>query len=306
MKPAMNILQLVYLLEISRQGSISKAAEKLYVSQPAVSHQILKLEDELGISLLERSPQGVKLTDAGEQFCLRAEETVKAWNELKQYSNDLRRNKQSTPITIWLGPFIYDHDLIEPITGYFEDHPEVEYSIESSFEAAENLYEELACGRIHIAIDRLPPVNTAKEPWKYKITPVFEETAHVMLAKKHPLRERSVVTADDLRAYVPITFGSDTSVEQIQQEVYHDLGIDVSRQFQFSTVSMALDQIRRGQCYAIGRKRIAETNRLLAIPFSPVYKIPQYFICLSDNASKPVYSSFFKYVKNLCRCLPPE
>ena len=64
----MQIQQLQYFLEIASEKSISRAAKNLYLSQPTLSQQVIKLEEELGIPLLVRHSKSVSLTDAGEQF----------------------------------------------------------------------------------------------------------------------------------------------------------------------------------------------------------------------------------------------
>ena len=58
----MTIQQLQYVLEISRTGSVSKAAKTLYLSQPNLSNAIKNLENELGITIFERTPMGMQLT----------------------------------------------------------------------------------------------------------------------------------------------------------------------------------------------------------------------------------------------------
>ncbi|MFP3561420.1 LysR family transcriptional regulator, partial [Paraburkholderia sp. SIMBA_049] len=62
----MDIRQLRYFVSIVEYGSLGKAAEKLFVAQPSLSQQIAKLEGDLGVALLVRSPQGVKPTAAGQ------------------------------------------------------------------------------------------------------------------------------------------------------------------------------------------------------------------------------------------------
>lgn len=63
----MNSLQITYFLETAKHLNFSKAGEALYVSQSAVSRQIQRLEDELGITLFIRSTHGIKLTDTGKK-----------------------------------------------------------------------------------------------------------------------------------------------------------------------------------------------------------------------------------------------
>ena len=63
----MRLTQLQYLLEIKKQGSISKAAQHLYIAQPSMSAAIKELEEELGYELMKRSKKGVTFTSLGEQ-----------------------------------------------------------------------------------------------------------------------------------------------------------------------------------------------------------------------------------------------
>lgn len=64
----MNLHQIQYVLAVAECGNFSKAARKLYVSQPTLSQQIALLEDELGVTLFIRYPRKVELTNAGNIF----------------------------------------------------------------------------------------------------------------------------------------------------------------------------------------------------------------------------------------------
>src|SRR5438874_1468586 len=64
----MNLRQLQYFVAIADEGSFSRAAERLFVAQPSLSQQIKSLEAELGGRLLERLPNGTRLTAAGKAF----------------------------------------------------------------------------------------------------------------------------------------------------------------------------------------------------------------------------------------------
>ena len=64
----MKIKQLEYLLEVVECGSISKAAQQLFVSQPSLTKSIMGLEEEYGIQILIRKPRGIELTEEGKRF----------------------------------------------------------------------------------------------------------------------------------------------------------------------------------------------------------------------------------------------
>ncbi|MBN3786620.1 LysR substrate-binding domain-containing protein [Burkholderia sp. Ac-20353] len=80
----MDIRQLRYFVSIVEYGSLGKAAEKLYVAQPSLSQQIARLEDDLGVALLVRSPQGVKPTVAGKALYRHARVVLKQMEQLRQ------------------------------------------------------------------------------------------------------------------------------------------------------------------------------------------------------------------------------
>ena len=72
----MNFLQLEYFTEVAALGNVTKAAEKLHISQSALSQTIRKLEDEFSISFFHRTPKKLILTDAGLLFLDYARQTL--------------------------------------------------------------------------------------------------------------------------------------------------------------------------------------------------------------------------------------
>ena len=66
----MDTKQIDYILELAQTKNFNRAAENLFISQPALSYQIKLIEEELRFSLFERSARGAVLTPAGEQFCV--------------------------------------------------------------------------------------------------------------------------------------------------------------------------------------------------------------------------------------------
>ncbi len=86
----MEIYQLRTFLTVARVGHLTRAAEQLHVTQPAVSKQIKALEDELGVLLFERAPSGMMLTKAGQLLVPKAEKTLAGAMELMQLAQKMR------------------------------------------------------------------------------------------------------------------------------------------------------------------------------------------------------------------------
>lgn len=80
----MELRQLRYLIEVAEAGSINRAAERLGVAQSAISRQIAKLENELGVAVMRRTPEGVTLTVAGEQALSGAQAVLREVDELRR------------------------------------------------------------------------------------------------------------------------------------------------------------------------------------------------------------------------------
>jgi DNA-binding transcriptional LysR family regulator len=78
----MTLTQIRYFLTVAQELSFSKAAELLYVSQPAISRQMAQLEQELGVRLFDRTNQGVSMTEAGEQFAAFFRDSQRSFQDL--------------------------------------------------------------------------------------------------------------------------------------------------------------------------------------------------------------------------------
>jgi len=118
----MTLLQLSYVLELSQHDSFSLAAKRLHISQPALSLQVSKLEEELGMKLFKRSPNRVALTAEGELFAEKARELLQLADNLKDLPFELEKKPEgelrvgviSTLAPYWFAMFMDQFAQVYP------------------------------------------------------------------------------------------------------------------------------------------------------------------------------------------------
>ena len=89
----MNFSNLQYFVTVADELNVTKAAEKLYISQQSLSNQIIKLENELGVKLFARNP-GLKLTYAGDRLYKSARHILDLHNQMLSEIEDIKDNKK--------------------------------------------------------------------------------------------------------------------------------------------------------------------------------------------------------------------
>ncbi|NLI92847.1 MAG: LysR family transcriptional regulator [Peptococcaceae bacterium] len=128
---------------VAKYGNISAAAQNLYITQPAVTRTIQKLEETLGVTLFSRTSRGVRLTAEGKLLYPYVE---KAMQELSKGEELLKKivQKESGKIIISVSPTLFKHFLIPKLESYIKDYPKIEVNVVSktSFESLQLLDEE--------------------------------------------------------------------------------------------------------------------------------------------------------------------
>ena len=186
----MNLRDLKYLLALADHRHFGRAAEACFVSQPTLSTQIRKLEDELGVALVERAPRKVMLTAAGQDVVQRARRIVA---EVEQMKESARRSQDPGSGTLRLGvfPTLGPYLLPHVVPGLRERFPELELLLVE--EKSDALLQRLREGKLDAILRALPLHDD-----QLHAEPLFEERFVFAAPKQHPLAGNDVLSMAQL------------------------------------------------------------------------------------------------------------
>jgi len=125
----MEIHQLRTFVAVAREGSITRASERLYLSQPAVSAHIKAIEDTLGLTLFERTPRGMSLTGDGQRLLAKAEQTLAAHRELMEEATRIK-GRLTGKLRLGTASNSSTEALGRLLTVLSERYPEVEVALQ--------------------------------------------------------------------------------------------------------------------------------------------------------------------------------
>ena len=188
----MTLNELRYIVAVARERSFGRAAAKCFVSQPALSVAIQKLEDELGATLFERGKNEVTITPLGERVVEQAqkvlEETARI-REIAQAGRNQLVGLLKLGVIYTVGPYL----LPDLIPALHARAPQMPLDIEENL--TENLETALRTGRIDAAIVALP-----FQPPGIVADFLYEEPFHVVVPQGHKWAKRKSIAPDELPA----------------------------------------------------------------------------------------------------------
>lgn len=187
----MNLRDLHYLVALAEHRHFGRAAEASFVSQPTLSTQIKKLEDELGVALVERTPRKVLLTETGREIARRARGVLSEIEEIKAIAQRTRDPESGTlrlGIFPTLGPYLLPH-LVPQVRKQF---PRLELLLVE--EKTEQVIRLLREGSLDVGILALP---LHEESLHTEF--LFEEPFVLAVPENHPLAHKQKrLKLDDL------------------------------------------------------------------------------------------------------------
>ena len=294
----MTIQQVLYVLEIAARNSVSQAAQKLYLSQSALSQQLRRLEEELGYSLCSRTANGVQLTPEGQRFCDQAAPVAERWAEFSK-SVQKRHTTEQLRLRLGIGSRVYSNDLFSQIIEYFDARPEIEVTFLT--EAGQDVVEALRRGELELALDRLPMEEPQSEAGDIFSCPLIRERQCVLVGANDSLAAREALAFRDLQGCTMISGLEDSAEDHSMRYMIRKHHISVNRVYRSDGIETSMRLVREGMGISFGPASFADYFRVRAVPLDPETWVSLQFICLQSSLKRPEISRFRDYLIELCR-----
>ncbi len=167
-----------YVYEIHKEKSFTKAAEKLYISQPCLSAAVKKMEDEIGMPLFERRHSTLALTDVGEKYLKAAEQIRSAAKDFLSEVNDMH-NLVSGSLDIGVPNYVMSYIIPRIVNEYTNLYPGIQISLHEA--SSVTLGEKLHAEQIDIIVDSFD-----EEKEQYEYWPLTEEEIYLAVPSHSP------------------------------------------------------------------------------------------------------------------------
>lgn len=293
----MNINQIRGVLAVAEYQSASEAAKKLFITQPALSLQVAKLERELGYILFERKPGGMFLTEQGKIFCIGAERLMEAWNSL-QYNIDQEQLSCAGSLRIGLGPRVFSNHLFDRIQAFFDAHPEIRVTYLTGWN--KDPLEGLRRDELDIALDRFPPPNMVPDFDRFAVSDLISERYCALLSPDDPASRRSAFLFRQFAGRTVIAGTPDSMPSRIMLRDCGIAGITVYRGCCCDDTALNMKMIREGRGVSAGPTSFGDYYGVAAVPIQPEIRVSLQFISLSKSRENPRIRLFHNDLTTYC------
>jgi LysR family hydrogen peroxide-inducible transcriptional activator len=295
----MNLRALQYFVKLADLKHFSNAAEACFVSQPTLSTQIRKLEDELGVQLVERAPKNIMLTPVGAEVAERARLILSDIDQIRavaRRAGDPSDGKLRLGLFPTLAPYLLPH--VVPVIR--ESYPNL--SLHLAEEKTEDIVRMLQQGELDAALLALPIGENGLE-----MEILFEEPFVLAVPDDHPLRTKKQVTLADLNGSELLLLDEGHCLREHALEVcalaganervdFHATSMETLRQMVAADVGITLMPMLSV------KPPIARTENLLFLPFAD--PAPSRTIALVWRSSSAL-SDFLRKLAACFQSLPP-
>lgn len=201
----MNTQHLKYVVEVERTGSITQAADNLYMAQPNLSKAIKELEDTLGISIFRRTSKGVVPTEKGAEFLVYAKRILTQLEKVEALNLPRTEDRQSFSVSVPRVSYI-----AKAVTRFVASlDPQKELDVNVRETGAKETIAQVAEGQFNLGVVRYRLLyenyfTRALAERELRSEPIWEADCYVTVSAKHPLAQKRAILPDDLSGCIEL------------------------------------------------------------------------------------------------------
>lgn len=263
MKKSLNLRQVEAFKAVIEQGTVNRAADALFVSQPAVSKLLMKLEEDTGLALFERVKGKLAPTPHGMRFYEEIDRIFVGLHQLEDAVDSIRRDEQRQ-LCIGVMPALSGSFVRRVTMDFIKAHPGVHVSIHTR--SSQFLADWLVARQIDVAL-----VSNAVENPYIDREPMLSSPLFCALPLNHSLTQKRVIRARDLDNVPFITFESVSLTDKLVKQAFSDAGARLNPVLNAVTASTVCEFVAAGLGVSLVHPLFAEWvgKRIVLRRFDP-------------------------------------
>jgi DNA-binding transcriptional LysR family regulator len=280
--------------KVAKFRSFSRAAEELFISQPAVSKHIRELEQKIGLGLIRRGRGGFDLTEAGE---ILFKHTHKISSHLQEIENALGNLKKDHHGVLKIGTTeSYSKCLMPKLLSEFQtSHPSIKIALEVG--NSEEIEKSLLDYKNDLGL-----IGAVKASSKFELVPFLREELVLIVSPNHPLGKRKAVSLKEIEGYPFIIRAKGSTTRKIVLQAFKDLDIRPSLLMEAGSSEFIKQWVSEGKGVSVIVKRIGEDEEkrgmIKTIPLLEKLYLEVAVLYLKEERANPVIKAFTRYIEN--------
>lgn len=202
----MTLQQLKYVVTVADKGTISDAAKELFVSQPSITNAIKELENEMQITIFNRTNKGIVVSNSGDEFLAYARQVLEQANLLEEKFLNVKKQSPRFSVSTQHYSFAVNAfvDVIREFGGNQYDFTLRETQTYEIIEDVSRLKSEI--GILYTSSKNEEVIIKLIKQKGLEFDELFVAKPHVFISSKHPLADRDVITLEELEDYPYLSF----------------------------------------------------------------------------------------------------
>ena len=292
----MDLQQLRFLVTISKTLNFSKAAEELFISQPTLSHQIRRLEDELGVKLLERSTRNVELTPIGRECVNLAQRIVELSDRMVEITQEENR-RFSNRLNIGVLAVFPQVNISAVIAEFQAQH--LNETVHMHFDWSTALMERLLRKKSDVIISNIDmDAISDKRNEKLDIHPFLTDRLYLVISESSPLSKRDTVGLEEVLSQPLFMPGRSSSANQFFAKAVAGAGYQMPEAMECPSITSAFNFVMAGNGASVLSKHVAQSYMkpgIKMIKIEPEIKAYTALITRKDLLKRPLVREFIRF-----------